>query len=104
MDTTQLSWQPLRTGVLHKLLVRDLSQDLQLDVMQLEPNTTLPMHQHPKFEWAYVLRGSFTDQRGTFTAGHLIVNEAGSAHEASTGADGAELLVVWCGRVTPVNA
>jgi anti-sigma factor ChrR (cupin superfamily) len=103
MNTQQLPWKPLRTGVQHKLLDRRSDQDLQLDLMQLEPNAQLPLHQHPKFEWAYVLRGSFTDHRGTFTAGDFILNEAGSQHEASTGAEGAELLVVWCGRVTSVN-
>jgi len=99
MDTSTLPWEPLRQGTYHKLLDRKDDLDVQLDLMKLEPNTVLKQHTHPKFEWAYVLKGSLTDQRGTFTAGHLINNPEGSSHEAITGADGAELLVVWCGRV-----
>lgn len=99
MDTTTLPWQQLRQGTAHKFLERLEDQDLQIDLMKLDPNTVLKRHTHPKFEWVYVLQGSIKDERGTFSAGHFLSNPPGSTHEASTGPEGAELLVVWCGRV-----
>ncbi|EKD76627.1 MAG: anti-ECFsigma factor, ChrR [uncultured bacterium] len=99
MNKAHQSWQTLRTGTAHKLLARDEGRDLQCDLMQLDPNTQLPAHRHPSWEWVYVLQGSLTDARGTFLAGDFIHNTAGSEHQVSTGADGAELFVVWCGRV-----
>lgn len=99
MNPTQQPWQQLRNGTAHKLLARDDKRDLQCDLMKLEPNTQLSSHRHPDWEWVYVLKGSLTDARGTFVAGDFIHNEVGSEHQASTGADGAELFVVWCGRV-----
>ncbi len=104
MDTTQLPWQPLRANVTHKRLDRIEDLDLQCDLMQIEPNTQLERHLHPKFEWAYVLRGEMTDERGTFATGHFIKNDAQSVHTAHSGPDGVDLLVVWSGRVLPINA
>lgn len=103
MDTTQQPWQQQRPNVFYKPLANDVERNIQFDLMQLPPNTSYSKHSHPQFEWAYVLKGSLSDERGTFSVGHFFTNETGSIHTPTSGPDGTELLIVWCGEVKPVT-
>ncbi len=99
VKTSELEWKPLRDKVMTKPLARDEGRGFQINMIRLEPNTSYEEHKHPDVEWVYVLKGSMTDERGTFGQGEFVVNEKGSRHTVSTGPDGCELLVCWCGKV-----
>ncbi len=102
MDTKNLPWQLLREKVFHKSLARDEKRNFQIDLIRLEPNTTLRKHSHKDVEWVYVLKGEMRDERGVYKAHDFIINKKDSEHTVSTEKEGVELLVCWCGEIIPV--
>lgn len=99
-DTTRMGWRKLREKVLVKYLARDDKRGLQFDIIKLEAYTTYPEHKHADFEWVYVLKGDFSDESGNFHKGEFKINPKNSKHSITTGKNGCELLVCWCGRLS----
>lgn len=100
MDINKIPWSSLRSGTARKLLAKSDKIGFQVDILKLDPNEVFPEHTHDDIEWVYVLKGSFTDHRGTFKAGDFIENEKDSRHSTKTGPNGCELLCFWSGTVT----
>ncbi len=102
IDTKTISWKKIkgRKGTSVKHLQRDKKRNFQIDLMRLDPNLTFNQHSHPDIEWIYILKGGFSDHRGNFKRGDFILNKLGSIHTTKTGAEGAEFIVCWCGKVT----
>jgi len=48
----------------------------------------------PRFEVIYVLDGAQSDERGTYSAGSLVVNREGDRHSVWSD-DGCLVLIVW---------
>ena len=88
--------------IFRKMLARDENRNLQIDKIRIAPNAKIAAHAHPDFEWIYVLRGEISDDRGVFRAGDFFVNEKNSKHAPRVGADGCEILCVWCGKIEEI--
>src|SRR3989338_6037984 len=97
VDTNTLNWQEFGENVLVKNLARDNKRNFQFDLMKLKANARFEEHIHEDIEWVYILKGSFSDYRGTYTKGHFIINEKGSRHKVTTGTEGCIIYVCWCG-------
>ncbi|MBU0761467.1 MAG: cupin domain-containing protein [Candidatus Altiarchaeota archaeon] len=92
----------LREGIERKSLAVNTELGIQADIIRIAPNFKDVPHTHDGFEWAYILKGSLTDERGTHTKGDFIANTTEGIHQPSTGEDGCTLLIIWTGSVTKV--
>jgi anti-sigma factor ChrR (cupin superfamily) len=54
----------------------------------------VPAHLHRGFEVIYVLSGAQSDERGTYSAGTLVVNRSGDRHSVWSD-EGCLVLIVW---------
>jgi anti-sigma factor ChrR (cupin superfamily) len=100
MDINKIPWSSLRDGTAHKLLAKNSKIGFQVDIIKLDADKTFNEHIHDDVEWVYILKGSFTDHRGTFKEGDFVINEKGSRHSTVTGPNGCELLCFWSGSVS----
>lgn len=91
-------WIEVRDGVLRKLLARDDSKNLQIDVIKLEPEFKDTPHWHNDWEWVYVLEGSFEDEKGVHKKGDFLINDKVNVHTPKS-KEGCTLLCVWCGSI-----
>lgn len=99
MNTKKLQWKQLRANVFHKHLARDESKNFQIDIIKIEPSIKFKEHFHPNVEWVYILKGSMSDEKGTYNEGDFIINEKGSSHTVVSGKNGCEILCCWCGEL-----
>jgi putative transcriptional regulator len=51
-----------------------------IDVIRIEPGTSIPTHAHDGIEYTLVLTGAFRDQRGVFAQGDLAISDARHTH------------------------
>ena len=63
-------------------------------LVRYAPGAIVPRHLHRGKEHVIILSGSQRDERGTYTAGQLITNEAGSIHEV-TSDEGCVAMIHW---------
>jgi quercetin dioxygenase-like cupin family protein len=91
VDTDSIGWKAFRDNASIKNLVKE---GIQVDLIKLEPNSQFDEHVHESAEWIYVLKGSFSDEKGTYSKGHFVVNEKGSKHATKSGAEGCEVIVI----------
>jgi anti-sigma factor ChrR (cupin superfamily) len=95
MDVLHLAWEPFRDGIEVSWLLRPAdSGQPAAALLRYAPGAAVPLHRHPARECIYVLSGSQVDERGTYPAGTLVVNEAGSSHSVVS-PDGCVVLVAW---------
>ena len=81
IDTTRSPFRPSYdgyVGVEFSDLVRDETGAVVL--MRLVPDASIPTHRHDLGEEFFVLEGSLSDERGTYTAGHWVREPPGSEH------------------------
>jgi len=102
MNTNEMQWQFLREHIVHKHLAGNEEKNIRMDIIKLPANFEFNEHIHPEEEWVYILKGAFTDERGTHRQGDFIVNEKNSKHKVSTGNEECEILCCWCGVVKEV--
>jgi anti-sigma factor ChrR (cupin superfamily) len=102
VNTKNIIWEKLQGNVKIKTLARDEERGLQMSMMSLESNVKRP-HIHPDIEWVYVLKGSFSDENGTYEQGHFLANAKGSEHTLVVGPNGCEIVLVWSGSVKMVE-
>ena len=62
-------------------------------IVQYNPNSKFPMHEHIGGEEFLVLEGTFKDQFGEFGAGTYVRNPIGSKHEPWVDDDGCTIMV-----------
>ena len=91
VDTNSIEWQKFRDNASIKNLTKE---NVQIDLIKLEPNSQFDEHVHDNAEWIYVLKGSFSDEKGTYSQGHFVTAEKGSKHATKSGEEGCEVLVV----------
>lgn len=63
-------------------------------LLRYAPGAQVPAHFHPGLETILVLSGSQSDARGTYHAGALVVNPAGTSHRVWSDA-GCVVLIQW---------
>lgn len=89
-------WTPLRPGV-EKLTLStgaDPACPGELALLRYQVGARVDAHVHPGEERILVLRGSQSDERGTYRPGSLVVNPVGSRH-AVWSDDGCLVLINW---------
>lgn len=82
---------PFREGV-EICLLRDT--DPQLALLRYEPGARVPLHRHTGLEMIQVLEGEQSDERGTYSAGDVVLNPEGSTHSVWSDA-GCVVLILW---------
>ncbi|MBS3079053.1 cupin domain-containing protein [Candidatus Pacearchaeota archaeon] len=90
-----LEWEVLKQGICRKILFREDSRNLEIDLIRLEPSAQSPIHTHKGDEWVYVLEGSMSDQTGTYNQGDFLINQKGTEHQVTAGRDGCLILALY---------
>lgn len=90
-NTNQIPWQTFRENASIKNLT---NEDIQIDIIKLEPNSQFDEHVHEKSEWIYVLNGTFSDENGTYSKGHFVTAKKESKHATKSEEEGCEVLVI----------
>lgn len=84
VTVSDLPWRPTRwDGIRMKVLMEDKEKGLLTALMQWDPGTQLPLHEHVRIEQTYVLEGTLEDSEGEATAGNFVWRPEGSKHVAS---------------------
>ncbi len=95
VTTEELPWRPTRwEGIRMKVLMEDKEKGLLTALMEWDPGTRLPLHEHVRIEQTYVLRGALADDEGVATAGNFVWRPEGSQHVASA-PEGALILAFF---------
>lgn len=95
VEVDKLPWRETRwDGIRMKVLLEDKEKGLLTALMEWDPGTQLPLHEHVRIEQTYVLRGALADEEGVATAGNFVWRPAGSRHVASA-PDGALILAFF---------
>jgi anti-sigma factor ChrR (cupin superfamily) len=92
-DIASLTFRELRPGVeIHVL--HESSDGARVALLRYVPGAEVPEHRHEGHEYVYVLEGEQSDERGSYSAGALVVNEPGVTHRVSS-ARGCVVLIIW---------
>ena len=90
-------WQPHEIeGVRYKKLSQSGNRVTVL--MDLDPGVVYPRHAHQGDEDCYVIEGSFTDGKQTWSAGDFVRAPEGSAHGPLSSTEGCVLLLTVVGE------
>ncbi len=95
VETEQMPWQRSPSpSVWRKRLDRlgGAENGRVTSIVRYDPGAGFPPHEHPRGEEILVLEGTFSDERGDFTAGTYMLNPEGFAHGPSS-APGCVLFV-----------
>jgi anti-sigma factor ChrR (cupin superfamily) len=87
-------WKPLMKGVEILPLFTAGVNGASAALVRYAPGAVVPRHLHRGKEHVMILTGSQRDERGTYTAGKLVIREAGSIHEV-TSDDGCVAMIHW---------
>jgi len=90
VDTGSIEWEAFRDNASIKNLSK---QDVEINLIKLEPNSQFDEHSHEKTERIYILEGSYSDERGEYSKGHFVIAEKNSTHKTKSGPNGCEVLV-----------
>jgi anti-sigma factor ChrR (cupin superfamily) len=92
-EIASLTFQELRPGVeIHVL--HESSDGARVAILRYRPGAEVPAHRHDGYEYVYVLEGEQSDERGSYSAGSLVVNEPGLTHRVKS-AGGCVVLIIW---------
>jgi anti-sigma factor ChrR (cupin superfamily) len=87
-------WEPLRDGIQALRLWGDPREGPSVALLRYIPGARVPKHRHAGLELIYVVSGAQSDERGTYTAGTLVVNPEGDEHDVWSDV-GCTVLIVW---------
>lgn len=87
----QLAFEPFAKGV---EIYSILKGEPALALLKYEPGAAVPEHLHMGLETICVLSGSQSDERGTYQAGTVIANPAGTSHSVWS-EEGCIVLIQW---------
>ena len=93
LATQKRGWKPLRPGVDVRTLA-GVEGGPSVALLRYAPGAQVPAHRHQGFEVICVLEGAQSDERGTYSAGMVVVNPAGGSHRVWS-EDGCLVLIVW---------
>ena len=92
-DIARLSFGTLRPGVeIHVL--HEGSDGARTAILRYAPGAEVPPHRHEGYEYIYVLEGEQSDERGSYAAGCLVINEPGATHRVVS-RTGCVVLITW---------
>lgn len=84
-------FKPFRAGV---EICELRSTDPVVALLRYAPGARVPRHLHTGLETILVLEGSQADENGTYQAGSLVMNAAGSEHSVWS-IEGCVILIEW---------
>jgi anti-sigma factor ChrR (cupin superfamily) len=88
-------WSHLRPGVdEYRLYGNNGGPGPSASILRYAPGARIPYHRHDGHEHLYVLAGSQRDDRGTYSAGTLVINPPGTAHDVVSD-EGCTVLAIW---------
>ena len=98
VDVERLSQDPrfreLRPGVDILVLYGSPSEGPCSAFLRYAPGARVPSHRHRGHEQILVLSGEQSDEHGSYEAGALVVNPAGSVHSVLS-RSGCLVLITW---------
>ena len=98
-----LAYEPFREGIeICRLDTGEGPDSAQAAVLRYAPGATVPLHDHTGAEMVIVLEGEQRDLRGSYPAGTVVINHAGSRHDVSA-PDGCVVLILWSRPVAFVD-
>lgn len=87
-------WFPVADGVRMKKLSSDRVRNTVTVLMEMDPGSEFPPHDHQKSEDSFCIRGSCTIGAETFYPGDFHHTEPGSHHDAITSEEGCLVLLI----------
>lgn len=75
-----MSWEPIAPGIWTHAILLSPGACGDLRLLKVEPGEALPEHAHAGWELTLVLRGSYTDEVGTFRPGDVADLDDGATH------------------------
>lgn len=93
-DNADLIWETLQPGVQICMLHGDRRVDCSTALLRYRPGTAIPRHTHTGHEHLFILRGSQSDENGTYRQGTFLINKPGGTHRVSS-AEGCLVLAIW---------
>lgn len=90
----RLPFAPFREGVTVHWLIKGGADEPSLALLHYEPGARVPLHRHRGLETILVLEGAQSDGHGTYHAGALVCNGAGTTHRVWSDA-GCVVLISW---------
>lgn len=75
-----MSWDPVTQGIWTHAIVLSPGASGDLRLVKVEPGRSFPEHGHTGWELTLVLRGSYTDEFGTFRPGDVADLDADAEH------------------------
>jgi anti-sigma factor ChrR (cupin superfamily) len=90
----QLEFADFRPGVRIHVLYGGSADQASAAVLHYAPGASVPPHEHVGFEHILVLDGAQSDERGTYSAGALVINPPGTRHRVWSEA-GCVALLIW---------
>jgi anti-sigma factor ChrR (cupin superfamily) len=89
-----LAFAPLREGVEICRLIETGATPASVALLRYRAGAMVPRHRHPGLETVLVLEGAQSDEKGTYPAGSLVINPAGSIHSVWS-ERGCVVLIHW---------
>ncbi len=97
---SSLPFAPFREGIAISPL---LDGSPAIAVLRYEAGARVPLHEHIGAETIIVLEGAQSDERGTYNAGDVVINPAGSRHSVWSD-QGCVVLLHWAEPVRFIDA
>jgi putative transcriptional regulator len=72
-------WQAMGRGL--KRLALDTGSVLETELYRISPGARIPRHSHAGCEYTLVVAGGFTDERGSYGPGDVIMNGPDDCHQ-----------------------
>ena len=91
VDSSNLAFEPFRDGI---EIVTLAQGEPAVALLKYAPGARVPRHRHTGLETIYVIEGSQSDERGTYGAGSIVLNQPGSEHSVWSD-EGCLILIQW---------
>lgn len=72
-------WQAMGRGL--KRLTLDTGSVMETELYRIAPGARIPRHSHAGSEYTLVVAGGFTDERGNYGPGDVIINGPDDCHQ-----------------------
>ncbi|MGC4033067.1 MAG: cupin domain-containing protein [Tepidisphaeraceae bacterium] len=89
-----LAWQPFYPGVEIVSLYQTPAGGPSAALLKYAPGSRVPRHRHAGYEHILILRGSQSDDTGTYATGEFVINLPGTVH-AVWSDGGCVALLIW---------
>lgn len=98
-----LDFEPFRDRVRVHWIEKGGDGAPSVALLAYEPGASVPRHHHQGLETILVLEGSQSDESGTYAAGSLVLNRAGTEHSVWSD-EGCVVLIQWDLPVAVIGA